>query len=529
AGAEAPGSLKVGGALSPGDAAMRTEAPFPGRRVAAGPLLVALLVSTGADRARAACNLIPGTTKTFSATLGATDRPFAAPGESRDMATHPPGIGGSATDYVVTVLFTPPNGPHNVVVVAADCAALEAERQACERRSDVNGATCRSVDPGTDPQALALVPRDGIPHLSFRFPDTDALLAPAGDGRTFTGPATIAVTRRGDPLPCALSSAACAGQGGLVACVDNFFVDDGAGGTAPNGTFGHFTALPPPNDYQAACFDPSPPCLATASEVRFALDAAGNLLAPMDWRGILVRQGEEPVPRLLRATLAPPVPIRLPGRSFSASYTPEGGLLPPIFEPEADPSVPENVLTLFGSADAPYTILRIARRNGRCVGGPDDGQACSSFEDCPGGTCPTTCVGGADAGAVCSGDAECPGGACGSLFDVRGLTFAGVGPLVLPQPGPGVCRQPPHPSCTMDAGCSGPGNRCVRYAFQAGTPVPLEGLVQASNLFAFVVTEAVAGRDLNGDGDTDDSVVTLTNRETGQMQPLGAEPACGIG
>src|SRR5438876_965293 len=404
---------------------MRTEAPFPGRRVAAGPLLVALLVSTGADRARAACNLIPGTTKTFSATLGATDRPFAAPGESLEVALPPPGFGGSATDYVVTVLFTPPNGPHNVVVVAADCAALEAERQACERRSDVNGATCRSVDPGTDPQALALVPRDGIPHLSFRFPDTDALLAPAGDGRTFTGPATIAVTRRGDPLPCALSSAACSGQGGLVACVDNFFVDDGAGGTAPNGTFGHFTALPPPNDYQAACFDPSPPCLATASEVRFALDAAGNLLAPMDWRGILVRQGEEPVPRLLRATLAPPVPIRLPGRSFSASYTPEGGLLPPIFEPEADPSVPENVLTLFGSADAPYTILRIARRNGRCVGGPDDGQACSSFEDCPGGTCPTTCVGGADAGAAC-GVGDAPEGRAVARIEQGPFSFPAV-------------------------------------------------------------------------------------------------------
>src|SRR5207244_12301209 len=58
----------------------------------------------------------------------------------------------------------------------------------------------------------------------------------------------------------------------------------------PNPTFGHFTALPSPNDYQADCFDQSPPCLATATEFRLAVDKAGNLLAPMDWRGILVSQ-----------------------------------------------------------------------------------------------------------------------------------------------------------------------------------------------------------------------------------------------
>src|SRR5207253_1184319 len=150
----------------------------------------------------------------------------------------------------------------------------------------------------------------------------------------------------------------------------------------------------------------------TASEVHFALDAAGNLLAPMDWRGILVRQGNVPFPRLLRATFAPPVPIRLPGRSFSTSYAPEGGLLPPIFEPEADPTVPKDVLTLFGSADAPYTILRLARHNGRCAGGPNDGQACASFEDCPQGECRPACAGGGNEGALCGDDAQCPGGAC---------------------------------------------------------------------------------------------------------------------
>ena len=500
----------------------------------AATALGALLTSIVSPRANASCNLIPGTTRTFSATLGSTNRPFAAPGESLELALRPcdttsPGFTANAADHVVTVLFTPPQGPHNVVVLAGDCASLESARQSCAARPDVDTATCVQVNPGSDPQSLAIVVRDGVRHLSFRFPDTDALLSPAGDGRPFSGPATVAVTRQGDPLPCALSSAPCSGQAGLVACVDDFFIDNGACGTVLNPTLGHFTALPPPNDYQADCFDQSPPCLATATEFRLAVDKAGNLLAPMDWRGILVSQRQVPVPRLLRATFAPPTPIRLPGRSFSTSYTPEGGLLPPIFEPQADPSVPSNVLTLFGSADAPYTILRIARRNGRCAGGPNDGQACTDFEDCPGGSCPTTCVGGGNDGRVCGSDADCPGGACGSLFDLSALPFAGAGPVVLPRLGPGVCQQPPHPSCTMDSDCGGVGNPCVLYAFEAQTPVPLEGLVQSSEAFAFVVSEAVEARDLNGDGDTTDSVVTLRDRDTGQSQPIGGEPACGIG
>ena len=41
----------------------------------------------------------------------------------------------------------------------------------------------------------------------------------------------------------------------LVACVDDFFANDGACGTAvAEPTFSHFTALPPPNDYADDCF-----------------------------------------------------------------------------------------------------------------------------------------------------------------------------------------------------------------------------------------------------------------------------------
>ena len=38
------------------------------------------------------------------------------------------------------------------------------------------------------------------------------------------------------------------------------------------------TALPPPNDYQADCHSENPPCTATASELRGAIDALESKL-----------------------------------------------------------------------------------------------------------------------------------------------------------------------------------------------------------------------------------------------------------
>ena len=64
--------------------------------------------------------------------------------------------------------------------------------------------------------------------------------------------------------------------------------------------FPRVTALPVANDYQADCFQSAPPCTATATEVRAALDADGNLLMPFFWRGVLTRDQGLPVPRLIR-------------------------------------------------------------------------------------------------------------------------------------------------------------------------------------------------------------------------------------
>src|SRR5439155_17727811 len=118
--------------------------------------------------------------------------------------------------------------------------------------------------------------------LRFRFPDTDALVGLCAGGKndakvcrgsedcgaggacaggqdddlTLTGPATIAVTSVGGPPACAES---CAGQSGLLACVDAFLSGPTCGAEVDT-PFSHFTALPPPNNYQALCTDPPSVC-----------------------------------------------------------------------------------------------------------------------------------------------------------------------------------------------------------------------------------------------------------------------------
>src|SRR5262249_16226081 len=47
-----------------------------------------------------------------------------------------------------------------------------------------------------------------------------------------------------------------------------------------------------------------------------------------------------------------------------------------------------------------------------CVGGPNDGKACNSDSQCPGGSCfMNRCVDGPNAGSACSTNADCTGGA----------------------------------------------------------------------------------------------------------------------
>lgn len=503
------------------------------RRVAILGCAVALAVAV-CPRAEAGCNLIPGTEKTFNGTLGATNRPFAAPGERLEIAvrtcdTASSGIDPSAGEQVVTVVFTPPSGPHHAVVLTADadCSAVAPLLAACQAQL-TGGGTATCVAGGA--ADLQVVTRNGVRRLSFRFPDTDAVFAPDGDDRTLAGSAAVAVSTRGAPLPCGLASADCSAQSNVTACVDELFANDGACGTAvPNLRFSHFTALPPPNNYAADCFrdlQPNGPCTAAGNELRLAADAGGNLLVPIAWQGVLV-PSSIPVPRLLRVRLQPPVSLSVPDQVFVDSFSPEGGLLPPIFEPQIDPTgAGSGATTLFGSVDAPYTILRLARRHGVCQGGPKDGDPCETIADCDGGACPETCVG--NPAQTCSSDAECGAAApCGKLFDVGALTNAG--PVIMPRPavGTGMCQEPdPIQTCSMDCGGNGP---CVTYALEAQLAVTLDSLgVQSAAVRSFAVSEALGLQDRNGDGDLLDTVVTLRNRETGVGEALGATSGCGL-
>ena len=232
--------------------------------LAALALVAGLVVGVGLRPVHAACNLIPGTAKTFNGILGATNRPFAAPGESLEVRVRPcdttsPGLTATAADQVVTVVFTPPAGSRHAVVLTADAdCAMRIDPQLAACAAQLTGGGTATCVPAVA-SGLEIVDRDGVRHLRFRFPDTDALLAPDGDDLTLSGPATIAVSAATAPLPCQLAKATCATAAGLIACVDALFANDGACGTAvPDTTFPHFTALPPPNDFQADCFEEDP-------------------------------------------------------------------------------------------------------------------------------------------------------------------------------------------------------------------------------------------------------------------------------
>ncbi len=516
-------------------------------------LLVALAVATiSASSADAACNLIPGQRSKFVGALGVVDRPFAGPGEALEIGLRPcdqsAGLSASAADHTVTVVFTPPSGPKNAVVLTAapDCSAITPELAACEAALGA-GATAFCVSGTT--AGLEVVEQSGNRNLRFRFPDTDArcsggadagrpcsvdgdctggTCAPDDDDRTLAGNARLVVTANGDPLPCGVAT--CAAAPGTLACIDDLFQDAGAcEPQVPSRLFSAFTALPPPNQYARECIDEDPPCdsLLGAQELRAAVDAGGNVLMPVVWDGIRAELDGIPAARLIEATFA--LPISAPP-SFVRSFSPEGRPLAPVFEPK---SVGAG-LTLFGSADAPYSILRLARRSdvpGACSGGDFDGDVCNTEGDCPGGgTCgEARCVGGSAEGTVCRGDVQCPDGSCGAaIFDVSGLVVGGgTGPAVLARTAlvSGVCQNNVSLTCTPGSCPSGP---CVGYKLSAGPPVPLEGLVARNELGELALSERIDQVDRNGDGDESDLIVSLREPNTGIIQALGPTPGCGL-
>ena len=535
----------------------------------------------GPDRraANACCNVIPPAIQPFRGVVASVDRPFAGPGDWVELS--PDRCGGASgflappDQFVVSVAFTSPAGapPTLLVLTPDDCAApaVQTALGTCRRALPAGaGLVCRTLRTSSV-DADVERPTARPDNLRFRFPDTDDLVGDPTDDRTLTGPATLALSRRNDPFPCAVATASCAAQAGVFACVDALLAD-GTCASVPDPTFPHFTALPPPNNYAALCTAPAfpeGPCTgAAAGTARLTVDTEGNLLVPVDWSGILYRRHAVPVPRLLQASSMVPAfgeilhAIRIPGPEFLESFSPEGRRLPPIFEQQVDVSGAD-VLKLFGSSDAAYTVLRFHRRapHGRCTrtarscaadfecptgesclrflacaGGERDGLPCTGGEDlvaeCAGGTCTqtrcTVCAAGSRAGASCRADRDCA--------DAGG--------------GAGVCR-PTGTGCADDGDC-GDGSECGPGLFEFATrlregrgpvevndvqavaldPVPLAGLIsglESDRVSAFVLEERIGTTDrasatavdLNGDGDTTDPVLTMQDRSTGERIPIG--------
>lgn len=479
----------------------------------------------------AACNIIPGAARTFRGTLGRVDRPFAGPGDLVEIAGSPcPGEGtrfasAEPSDYEVSVVFggeTP-----GVIVLSSDCSAIEARRSQCEADGGVVAFQCLSSTSGVEPEvaeSISVVDGPEGRRIRFRFPDSDDLLTPPNDGVGYAGPAAIAVTTHGQPFPCGIARRGCGVQPNVLGCVDRLFSDDGACGASPHPMFTSFTALPPPNDFQGLCSTRDSPCTGLSKELRLAVDADGNLLMPMDWRGILLNADAVPVARLLRGTSSVNAfarrlrPVRIFDGASLGSFSPEGGKLPPVFDPQSDLSDPAS--SLFGSADAPYTILRVARHRvpqSECATGAAVGLPCRSAADCAGEACaPPVCTAGERAGAVCSTDANCPGGECGhGLFELRDRRVAGAGPVILRHH---ACLGGTSPlaECSADLDC--PDGQCIDLQAEALSPVPLDGLQQTAVANAFVEEEAIEDVDLNLDGDRRDHVIRIEDRLNGRAQ-----------
>lgn len=531
-------------------------------------------------RAVAACNAIPSAIQSFRGAMGSIDRPFAGPGDWMDLGPdscrNPGGLIGDADQFNVTVLFDPPMGSRTLLLLTPEPLAQVQSRVALCRNSAGSAPVIpRSlrVDPETGPVDVEK-PRGTLPnHLRVRFPDTDEDLAGPQDDVTFTGPVRVLVTPVGQPFPCesALTECRNALNPTLLVCIDELLAD-GTCARVPHQQFaGGLTALPPPNDYAAICSAPAfpdGPCTAEQTESRLAVDRDGNLLVPVDWTGVLVRDAEVPVPRLLGAQTSIPAfsglsgSVRIPGASFLESFSPEGRRLPPLFEHKVDTET-STALRLFGSADAAYTVLRLDRRAPRgacrssgvpctsnrecpsgdscdrflscpddpsrpctpgaagecspaalscgssactaCVEGPRTGMACRSSADCLGGQC-------LPHGAACTTDEQCPDAVCGSsLFDFSDRMVSGRGPILI-----------------------------ADVTAQALDPVPLTGLIDADSgdqVSAYVLEERIGASlagdqcteagDLNGDGDCTDPVLTVQDRATGAAVAIG-ESSDGI-
>ena len=514
---------------------------FPARTRVVSILLSMLAITFQAPQARAGCDNIPSETDVFRAAQGAITAPFASPGQSLQVRVRPGVCDASSVGLGtppaciddaavrVTLIFEARNGsPANAVVLARDCGSA-ADPNSLQSRVSLwaqqlapsgGTATCQ-VDPQLDVVRADLATTQEC-RLDFRFPTATGLSLQSPN--TLSGPTRIVVEPIASPLPTDLVSARCADMAasrGTIACIDELYRSDGSCSTqasSVNPRFPGFTALPVPNDFASMAADGAG---ATRPALRFALDTAGNVLAPMLWSGVLCQTDANcsfqgfPPPQLvevlfpqslgsgLDASGRPSVsggPLAIPSSEFTSSHTIQGKDLPPIFDPSASTAA----LALFGSTDAVQTVIRLqTQAPGRCSA---DQRACISDAGCADSATPQTC------------DLAAPDL---SLADLR------------------YCRHPnscqaPQVASTSAPVSGGPGQvPASLYAASKGGFVPLEALNlcrDSDEVGCLLKNEPLSGNvDANGDGDaTDPSVIELRDRRAGVPLPIGFDGLSGL-
>jgi cysteine-rich repeat protein len=449
--------------------------------------------------------------------MGSVDRPYASPGDPVEIGVDTAGCDAQAPGFsqtdIVTLVFEPPSGASHAVVVTEEiggCAAapMLAELAACA--AELGGPNTACIE---DPDLVATSTK-----LSLTFPDTSGV---SGATPWLTGPVTIAVTPKGEPLPCELVTLRCDAPGApanLKACIDELYENDDTCSTAAsslNRSFAGFTALPPPNLFQDLCTPTpeGPECTGLEPAAFGAMDSRGNLLFPTDMLGIQLEEPGIPTPRFvifgstIDAFEGVAQSIEIPDRAFYDSYSTRGQLLPPFFR-EVDN--PLQAPAFLGTVDARRGVTRLLRRSPvfrECRDDQNDplvpGVPCTEDSACSvGATCGTAVCydAGVATNTACASDAQCPGGQeCGpALFDVTSrLEGGGIGPLRI---------------------------EGQDYHAFAGPPVPIDCVFEGDG---FLLTcrsepaEGMVGKMVNGDGDVDDeTVVTVRSTETGQLLPL---------
>jgi hypothetical protein len=507
----------------------------------------------------ASCDVIPSAINDFPSGLGSTNTPFAAPDQLVQIRVRPqvcdaesPGFTSasgtscvSASDLRATFVFfdrSPSPALPTAIVLARNCGSPTdpaSAAYAAARLTGVARAECRSV--GASALDVVAVPVTGGNEcrLNVRLPATpDSAISP---DFTLTGPARIAVDRAGGALPANLASARCAALAGTgpLACIDELYKLNGTCETdaaAQREVFSHFVALPRANVYRDMIQEDA----SQRPAARFALDDRGNVLANVDWSGVLADGLSEafPPPQLVNffASIGsgldaagrpsvPGVPLQVVEDAAFTSYSPLGIQLPPLFEPSSDST---QTLTLFGSADAVASVVRVQRGAGHCAA---SGLPCITDAACGGEVCDTSTLRPTFDLAYCISAAGC----------------------LAPDATPG-------PVATAASGPGGPGAiRPSDYSAQIDGFVPLENLNVCRNTsdltcllrdetlpVSFSDSGVPSGslqceidpdpsdelvpvcRDRNADGDAFDTALTLRDAKAGARLALPPTDAEGV-